>query len=120
MFMSKFVTRPVLALAEATEAISSGRLDHRVDVPASDELGKLVNSFNVMAAEIQMKRQQLEASTRELAEANQELEQRRRQIETILDNIPTGVLSLDAALKITHANPAIDPHVPAGIRWCWS
>lgn len=107
VFMSKFVTRPVLALAEATEEISRGRLDYRVDVPASDELGKLVNSFNVMAAEIQMKRQQLEDSTRELAEANQELEQRRRQIETILDNIPTGVLSLDASLKITHANPAM-------------
>ncbi len=107
VFMSKFVTRPVLALAEATEEISKGRLDYRVDVPASDELGKLVNSFNVMAAEIQMRRQQLEDSTQELAEANQELEHRRRQIETTLDNIPTGVLSLDAGLKITHANPAI-------------
>ncbi len=39
--------------------------------------------------------------------ANDELEQRRRHIETILENIPTGVLSLDAIMRVTHANAAL-------------
>ena len=47
------MTRPVAALAEATQAISRGRLDYRVEVPATDELGALVQSFNRMAAELE-------------------------------------------------------------------
>jgi hypothetical protein len=34
------------------------------------------------------------------------VEQRRRQIETILENIPTGVLSLDPARRVSHKNNA--------------
>ena len=39
LFLSKFVTRPVAALAAATEEISKGRLDYRIDVTGGDELG---------------------------------------------------------------------------------
>ena len=107
LFLSKFVTRPVAALAEATQEISRGRLEYRVDVPATDELGALVQSFNRMAAELEASRRQIDASTHDLAEANVELEQRRQHIETILETIPTGVLSLDAERRLTHANGAL-------------
>ena len=107
LFLSKLVTRPVAALAEATQEISRGRLDYRVEVNAADEIGDLVRSFNRMAAELESSRRQLEASSGELAEANAALEQRRRHIETILESIPTGVLSLDAARRVTHANHAL-------------
>ncbi len=107
LFLSKLVTRPVAALAEATQEISRGRLDYRVEVPAADELGDLVRSFNRMAEELQSSRQQIEASSRELSAANNALEQRRRHIETILESIPTGVLSLNADRRITHLNQAL-------------
>ena len=42
-----------------------------------------------------MSRTKIDQSARALTETNTELEQRRRHIETILENIPTGVLSLD-------------------------
>ena len=107
LFLSKLVTRPVAALAEATQEISRGRLDHRVEVHAADEIGDLVRSFNRMAEELESSRRQIEASSRELSAANVTLEQRRRHIETILESIPTGVLSLDASRHITHANHAL-------------
>ena len=107
LYLSKFVTRPVAALAEATQEISKGNLDHRVAVPATDELGDLVASFNRMAEELQTSRRQVEASSLELSAANAELEQRRRHIETILESIPTGVLSLNADLLVTHLNQAL-------------
>ena len=106
LFLSKLVTRPVAALAEATQQISRGRLEYRVEVPATDELGQLVSSFNRMAEELEAGRRQIETSSREVAGANVELEQRRRQMETILESIPTGVLSLDAEGRVTHSNPA--------------
>jgi two-component system, NtrC family, nitrogen regulation sensor histidine kinase NtrY len=109
LFLSKFVTRPVAALAAATEELSRGRFDYRVDVAISpgDELGRLVQSFNRMAAELENSRAQIEASSRSLADANTAIEQRRRHMETILESIPTGVLSLDALHRVSHTNTAL-------------
>ena len=107
LFLSKLVTRPVTALAEAMQEISRGRLDYRVEVRAADEIGDLVRSFNRMAEELEHSRRQIEASSHELGAVNVALEQRRRHIETILESIPTGVLSLDAERRITHVNEAL-------------
>ena len=107
LFLSKLVTRPLAALAEATQEISRGRLDYRVNVTTPDEIGDLVRSFNRMAEDLEISRGQIEASSRDLSAANAELDQRRRQTETILESIPTGVLSLDASRRVTHANQAL-------------
>lgn len=107
LFLSKIVTRPLSALAEATQEISRGNLDYRVDVRAADEIGDLVRSFNRMAEDLDASRRQLEASSRDLSAANAELDQRRRHMETILESIPTGVLSLDADGRVAHANQAL-------------
>src|SRR6266496_3650635 len=107
LYLSRLVTRPVVALAEATQQISRGNLDYRVDIPAADELGDLVRSFNSMAGELAASRRQIETASQELSAANIELEQRRRHIETILESIPTGVLSLNADRRVTHVNQAL-------------
>jgi two-component system, NtrC family, nitrogen regulation sensor histidine kinase NtrY len=107
LFLSKIVMRPLAALAEGTQEISRGRLDYRVEINAADEIGDLVRSFNKMAEELQSSRRRLEASTLETQAVNAELDQRRRQMETILENIPTGVLSLDCMRTVTHANQAL-------------
>jgi two-component system nitrogen regulation sensor histidine kinase NtrY len=107
LYLAKLVTRPMVALAEATQEISRGRLDYRVEVSAADEIGDLVRSFNRMAEELETSRRQIEASSHDLGAANIALEQRRRHIETILESIPTGVLSLDAGRRITHVNHAL-------------
>jgi two-component system, NtrC family, nitrogen regulation sensor histidine kinase NtrY len=107
LYLSRLVTRPVVALAEATQQISRGNLDYRVEVPAADELGDLVRSFNQMAVELSANRRELEAASHELSAANSELDQRRQHIETILESIPTGVISLDAQLRVRHVNQAL-------------
>jgi two-component system, NtrC family, nitrogen regulation sensor histidine kinase NtrY len=107
LFLSKLVTRPLAALAEATQEISRGRLDYRIEVNSADEIGDLVRSFNRMAGELETNRRLIEASSRDLSSANAELDQRRRQMETILESIPTGVLSLDGDRRVTHANHAL-------------
>ena len=113
LFIARLVTRPVAALAEATQQIRAGHLGYRVEVPAADELGELVASFNQMAGELEQNRRRLENAGRDLADANValaqaniDLERRTNEISTILENIPTGVLSLDAQENITHSNRA--------------
>jgi len=107
LYLSKMVTRPLLALAEATQEIARGRLDTRVDFQAGSEIGQLVDSFNRMAEDLETSRANIEASRADLADVNVQLEQRNRHIETILESIPTGVLSLDATRGIVHMNGAM-------------
>ena len=106
LLLSKLVNRPVAALAAGTEAISKGQLDYRVDIRATDELAELVQSFNSMAEQLESSRHQIEASSRDLGNANEALERRRRYIETVLESLPTGVISVDAARRVTLANAA--------------
>ncbi|MBI1738628.1 MAG: HAMP domain-containing protein [Acidobacteria bacterium] len=107
LFLSKQVVGPIQALAEATREISRGNFDYRVDVPARDELGTLVSSFNQMTAQLADSGRQINEFTRNLQEAVAELERRRKLMETILENIPTAVLSLDESGAIRRANPSV-------------
>jgi hypothetical protein len=106
LLLSKLVNRPVAALAAGTEAISKGQLDYRVDIRATDELAELVQSFNSMAEQLESSQRQIEASSRDVGVANEALESRRRYIETVLESLPTAVISIDAARRVTLANAA--------------
>jgi two-component system nitrogen regulation sensor histidine kinase NtrY len=107
LFLSKTVTVPIQALAEATGEISRGNFDHRVTVQAQDELGVLVNSFNQMTAQLGESRRQIEASNRNLGRALEEIESRRHLMTTLLESVPTGVLLLDTDSHIAQTNPAV-------------
>ncbi len=106
LFLSKQVTVPIQALAEATREVTAGNFDVHVQEQAQDELGILVRSFNLMTAQLGDSRRQIDEFTRSLQQAVQELERRRKLMEAILENIPTGVLSLDDAGEIVRLNPA--------------
>jgi len=105
-FLSKQVTVPIQALADATREVSAGNFDYQVQVQAQDELGTLVRSFNQMTAQLGDSRRQIDEFTRSLQQAVQELERRRKLMEAILENTPTGVLSLDDTGAIVRINPA--------------
>ena len=77
-------------LAEGARAIGEGHLDVRLEPESGDELGSLVEAFNMMAAELSTSREKLEQSTRDLARKNIEVDARRRYIETILERVATG------------------------------
>jgi two-component system, NtrC family, nitrogen regulation sensor histidine kinase NtrY len=106
-FLSKQVTVPIQALAEATREISRGNFDHKIDIQAQDELGMLVRSFNRMTDQLGEGRRQITEFTQSLEQAVEERERRRKLMETILENIPTGVVSLDASGNVMRVNSAV-------------
>ena len=106
LYLSKQVTIPIQALAEATGEIAAGHLDTQVFVQAQDELGILVRSFNKMTAQLSDSHRRIDEFTQSLQQAVQELDRRRTLIETVLENIPTGVLALDPNAHITRMNRA--------------
>jgi PAS domain S-box-containing protein len=104
LYLSKQVTVPIQALAKATGEIAAGHLDTQVHVQAQDELGTLVRSFNNMTAQLADSHRRIDEFTHNLQQAVQELDNRRTLIETVLENIPTGVLALDPNAHITRMN----------------
>ncbi len=107
LFLSKQVTVPIQSLAEATRELSRGNFEHRIDVQAQDELGTLVRSFNRMAEQLGEGRRQINEFTQSLEQAVDERERRRKLMEAILENIPTGVVSLDPAGGVARVNTAV-------------
>jgi two-component system, NtrC family, nitrogen regulation sensor histidine kinase NtrY len=106
LFLSKQVTRPVEALADAMGAVAAGHYAHRVKVAATEELGELVRSFNRMAEDLEESRALAETSTIQLSAANRALEERRSELETVLETIPSGVVTLDPQMRVLQANRA--------------
>jgi two-component system nitrogen regulation sensor histidine kinase NtrY len=105
-YLAKRITRPVQMLSAAAREIGAGRLDQRVEPQSNDEFGALVDAFNTMAGELATSRRRVERSTIELERKHIEVEGRRRYIETILERITTGVVSVDASGAVTTINGA--------------
>src|SRR3984893_5954125 len=116
LFLSKQVTVPIQALAEGTREISSGNFDYQVPDQVQDELGILARSFNNMTKQLRDNRAQIDQFTHNLQQAVQELERRRQLMETVLENIPTGVVSLDAAGAILRSNTAVSGMLGSATR----
>ena len=106
LFLSKQITRPVEALADAMDEIAAGKYDHRVALSVTGEMGELVRAFNHMAADLETSRSLAESSSAQLTAANQAIEERRRELETILETIPSGVVTLDGAGMVLQSNRA--------------
>ncbi len=96
-FLAERIARPLLILAEGTQAVAAGDFTPRDTVAASDELGVLTHSFNSM--------------TRQLGEARAETERHRGELESaqaylesVLANLSAGVLAFDPRYRLRAAN----------------
>jgi two-component system nitrogen regulation sensor histidine kinase NtrY len=102
--IAKGITVPIQKLAEGTKAVAAGDLNFRITAKATDEIGVLVDSFNRMTEDLQASKAELEQANLSLQSSNLELERRRAYTETVLDNIGSGVISVDAEGRITTFN----------------
>ena len=104
IYLARQITVPVQLLAEGTERVAAGDLDVRVDYRSDDEIGTLVASFNRMAADLKEMKANLEGANVSLSSTYDELRRRTRFIETILENISTGVIVIDRVGRIAMIN----------------
>lgn len=65
------ITRPILRLNQASEAIASGKLDQNVEIKGIKELEKLANSFNSMAGQLQQSFETLDRQNQDLKRLDQ-------------------------------------------------
>ena len=106
LYLAKRITRPVQRLAAGAREIGAGHLDHRIEPETRDEFGQLVEAFNSMAAELATSQRRLERSRVDLERKNVQLDERRQYIETVLERVATGVVSLGPEGQIETINAA--------------
>jgi nitrogen fixation/metabolism regulation signal transduction histidine kinase len=104
--LARGIGAPIRALAEAADEVARGNLAHRVATIADDELAILAASFNQMTAQLAENRRRIEAGAGELRDKNLALDERRNYIETVLESLSTGVISLDEENRVTTINAA--------------
>ena len=105
-YLAKGITVPIKELAEAIKSVAEGNLDFKITAKANDEIGMLVESFNQMTSDLKEGKLAIEKANEELKETNIELEQRKGYMETVLENIATGVISVDSHGKVSTINEA--------------
>jgi two-component system, NtrC family, nitrogen regulation sensor histidine kinase NtrY len=90
--MATEITTPIERMREGASIIAKGSFDINLEDKGKDEIGTLVSAFNRMA--------------RELKVAKDEIEEKRRYMEVILDNVATGIISTDKRGNILLFNKA--------------
>jgi two-component system nitrogen regulation sensor histidine kinase NtrY len=99
LYMARELTVPLERLVFGAKQVGAGNLDVAIAASGHDEISVLVESFNRMTSDLR------ESRTR-LLETSADLERRRLQLETVLSNVETAVLSLDHRGYVTTANQA--------------
>ena len=92
IYASRRITIPIKALAEATAYLAEGNVGHRVDVTATDEVGKLIDSFNDMSSQLALQRRQLTETNRFMV--------------TVLESVATGIIAFNDSLELLSVNRA--------------
>ena len=90
--MAAEITIPLERIKEGASIIAKGKFDINLEERGKDEIGTLVKAFNSMARELQIMKD--------------EIEEKRRYIEVILDNVATGIISTDTRGNILFLNRA--------------
>lgn len=98
-FSARRLVVPIQQLMAGTRAVARGDFDTRLPIPARDEIGFLVNSFNDMT-------KRLAGAHEKAASSQQQVESERHKLEVILARISTGVVSLETDMRVRTANRA--------------
>lgn len=106
--VTKKLVQPIDTLIEVTEKFTSGDLRQRVAIVRNDEIGKLANAFNKMAATIYMLVDNLETTvqsrTAQLQKTNEDLKESKTQLRLILDSAVEAVYGMDKQGNCTFCN----------------
>jgi len=103
-YVADGLTRPMAKLALGIKRVADGELDFVLEKDSGDEMGTLVESFNMMTKDLLSSKIQVEEGHNALEHVNEETERRRRYTEIILQNVTTGVISLDAQGRVITIN----------------
>lgn len=97
LYFSRRFTMPLSILSEATQSIAKGNFKKKIPEQGKDELGMLVRSFNIMTTK-------LETANKTLQLNRQRIESSRNFLESIINNMSSGIIVIDPKNNIRLTN----------------
>ncbi len=98
-YSARRMVAPLQNLAQGTRAVADGDYETQLPESGEDEVGFLVESFNDMTRRLAKARDEARRS-------QQQVENQRRYLETVLSQLSTGVLTLDENGRLFTSNKA--------------
>jgi len=95
------LTQPIRTLLEGTLAVASGNLQKKLPVEDKDDFSLVARSFNTMTLK-------LSNAQKESIESQQEVQRQHDYVYTVLDNLTSGVITLDSDYVIRRMNRAAE------------
>ena len=92
------LARPLLMLAQGVREVARGDLRPKASLPSADELSGLTRAFALMT-------QQLAEAHTAVGQSMADVDAARANLQTILDNLTSGVIVLDDAGHVVSSNP---------------
>ena len=105
-YLAQGFVQPIEDLSQATQRVSEGQLGYQVELkgPLDKDFALLVNSFNAMSRDLKENRMALIKTTDFLKHSKKVLEEHTRFVELVLENITTGVISMDINGRVEGIN----------------
>ena len=97
LYFSRRFTMPLSILSEATQSIAKGNFKKKIPEQGKDELGMLVRSFNIMTTKLETANKTLELN-------RQRIESSRNFLESIINNMSSGIIVIDPKNNIRLTN----------------
>ncbi len=109
LFPMRFLARPIRELNEAALHIREGDFRARVAVDSADEVGELSRSFNLMAAAIEERTDELRSTARSLEQRKNELRTERDRLNAVIHSMRDALIVLDPDGQPEVWNAAAEP-----------
>ncbi len=103
------LTKPIRELIDGTMAVASGNLQKKLPVAVKDDFSLLARSFNAMTA-------RLSTAQRESEQSRLQMQRQHDYLNIVLDNLTSGVITLDDDFVIRRINTATEQLFLAPLR----
>jgi signal transduction histidine kinase len=102
--LSRGITSPLLQLTESARKLAAGDIHSRVTVTSADEIGELGRTFNVMADELETRKNNLLATLDELKRSRSDIIDERNFKTGVLESITSAIFTISPEGYLTSIN----------------
>ena len=102
--LSRGITKPLQQLTEGAHKLAEGDIHSRVDVNSADEIGELARTFNVMADELETRKNSLLTTLDQLQRSRIDILDERNFKTSVLESISSAIITISPAGTLTSIN----------------
>jgi len=103
-FLSRVFIKPMAQLQQASEQVTAGNLQQKIEINSRNELGRLGDNLETMRITLQDKLTALETEVTMRKDVERELLQAKGYIDNIINSMPSLLISVDSDFTVTQWN----------------